>query len=637
MISDFGGSGLTGAARAIGTAEAGRLGAFWRASGRSNETDAGATGGRFGIGKDTFRHASGSRTFVALSRERCGRLRILGQAGLGPRTTPDGRRWTDVSDLGGAIDPAAGLTLPLEDREAADVDRLLGLGALRSRHAERHGLPDTGLSIAILDPAPLEEGMTLAQFVAAALGPLLAIGRIRILAGGEEIRPEIFDALGREDGLRLGAAAAVPQELPPLVLEDDWDVSIRDWAEVAEADPSRPMAVEAHPAVREDLAVRIGLAPRTQGQKTAWYGIRRGAFVLHAPQGRAVDGATVLMDVRGSLISEILAHAEGPSHSRWEMEQARIHRGRSRKSEAEIGLVSRILGLPKTIWSEIRREESQEKAIPMDGFAAGVAALLGPIPTPGRVQTDQGRPGNGGTGDCPPRRRTPGGARGRRRRRRASRRLPRGDGRRRTPRDPLEPARRAPASRRRPLPPQDPRRSGRLVPGRKRRGAVGPRRRRPRDPPAWIRRRSPGGRGMARHHRPPAQAERRMTDVVHHTLREADDLSIQATLDTGAVVVSANLPECPAADRIQVDLRVSGTNARAGSHDLPYAPGSFGIRLDRPRGIPGRRLLVRLLACDRDGRILWQVLDHPVLAGPEAPAGLGFSFEPDPDAPPGSG
>lgn len=128
-----------------------------------------------------------------------------------------------------------------------------------------------------------------------------------------------------------------------------------------------------------------------------------------------------------------------------------------------------------------------------------------------------------------------------------------------------------------------------------------------------------------------------MTDVVHHTLREADDLSIQATLDTGAVVVSANLPECPAADRIQVDLRVSGTNARAGSHDLPYAPGSFGIRLDRPRGIPGRRLLVRLLACDRDGRILWQVLDHPVLAGPEAPAGLGFSFEPDPDAPPGSG
>jgi len=401
VISDFGGSGLTGDARAIGTAEAGRLGAFWRASGRSNKTDVGATGGRFGIGKDTFQHASGSRTFVALSRERCGRIRILGQAGLGPRTTPDGRRWTDVSDLGGAIDPATGLTLPLEDREAADVDRLLGLGALRSRHAERHGLPDAGLSIAILDPAPLEEGMTLAQFVAAALGPLLAIGRIRILAGGEEIRPEIFDALGREDGLRFGAAAAVPQELPPLVLEDDWDASIRDWAEAAEADPSRPMAVEAHPADREDLAVRIVLAPRAQGQKTAWYGIRRGAFVLHAPQGRAVDGATVLMDVRGSLISEILAHAEGPSHSRWEMEQARIHRGRSRKSEAEIGLVSRILGLPKTIWSEIRREESQEKAIPMDGFAAGVAALLGPIPTSGRAQTDQGRPGNGGTGDCP--------------------------------------------------------------------------------------------------------------------------------------------------------------------------------------------------------------------------------------------
>jgi hypothetical protein len=397
VISDFGGSGLTGDARAIGTA-AGRLGAFWRSSGRSNKTDVGATGGRFGIGKDTFLHASGSRTFVALSRERCGRLRILGQAGLGPRITPNGDRWTDVSDIGGDIDPATGLTLPLEGPDAEAADALLGLGALRARDAATHGLTDTGVSIAILDPPDLPEGTDLASFVRGALGPLLAIGRLRLFANGEEI---LADAIREADGLNFDGRTARPQESEPLVLDGEWDDSVREWAEVAGLDPTQPFGVDALPEGREDMAVRIVVVPRSQRQKTAWYGIRRGALVLHAPQGRAVDGATVLMDVRGSRISEILARAEGPSHSRWEMEQARNHFGRSRQMEKEMTLVSRILGLPKTIWSEVRREEARESAIAMDGFAADLEALLGPIPTSGRAPASQGRPGAGAASGAP--------------------------------------------------------------------------------------------------------------------------------------------------------------------------------------------------------------------------------------------
>jgi hypothetical protein len=130
-----------------------------------------------------------------------------------------------------------------------------------------------------------------------------------------------------------------------------------------------------------------------------------------------------------------------------------------------------------------------------------------------------------------------------------------------------------------------------------------------------------------------------MTELVHHTLtagREAA-ASLRASLVSGRIVVSAVLPENPEAERIQVEVRVSGTNAHADSIDLPYVPGDFKPPpMGTPRGISGRRLLLRLLACDRAGRILWQVLDHPVVTGPEGAAALEFAFEPDPDAPPGS-
>jgi hypothetical protein len=129
-----------------------------------------------------------------------------------------------------------------------------------------------------------------------------------------------------------------------------------------------------------------------------------------------------------------------------------------------------------------------------------------------------------------------------------------------------------------------------------------------------------------------------MTEIVHHTLTAGREVaaSLQASLASGRIAVSARLPESLEAERVQVEVRVSGTNAHADSIDLPYAPGPFEVRMETPRGIPGRRLLLRLLACDRAGRILWQVLDHPVVAGPEGAAALGFAFEPDPSAPPGS-
>lgn len=398
VISDFGGSGLTGDARAIGAEQAGRLGAFWRSSGRSNKTDVGATGGRFGIGKDTFLHASGSRTFIALSLERCGRRRILGLADLGTRTTPNGDHWTDVSDIGGGIDPATGLTMPLEGPDADAADRLLGLGALRAKTAATHGLADAGVSIAILDPPDLPEGTDLATFVRKTLGPLLAIGRLRLFANGEEIRA---DDVRETDGLNFDGTTARPQELGTLVLDGEWEDDVREWAAGAGADPTRPFRVTVLPEGRNDLAAMIVVVPRSQHQKTAWYGIRRGALILKAPQGCMVDGATILMDVRGSRISEILAYAEGPSHSRWEMQQARRHYGRSRQMEREMDLVFRILGLPKTIWNEVRRKETREDAVVMDGFAADLEALLGPIPTSGRAPVPQGRPGSSAASAAP--------------------------------------------------------------------------------------------------------------------------------------------------------------------------------------------------------------------------------------------
>jgi hypothetical protein len=403
LIEDFGTTGLTG--RWDARDETGGWHAFFRRFGSSPK--GGRRGGRWGLGKLVFTSASALRAFIAVTvRAADAEPRsplMMGQV-IAKHHTIDAERY----DTHGFLARPCGegeLQLPVADGPAVALF-CAAVGLKRSL--------EPGLSLAIPFPDDqITESSLIGHLLENYFFPLLN-GDLMVESGGEKVAADTFDAMVLKYGspaMRSGKLATFIRTItgrlkgnPDLVAPKAW--TAKGGLEAALPDDAKGNVRDLYNAghtvwVRFPLVLRrqTGAALETHvdvfiqavaAEEEVQRICVRGMLTLPNEARRwRFEGCAVALIADEAVIEEFLGDAEGPAHTDWNGQEARLNENWSAADKR----LAEVRKAPRALYDLVatRAEKRDDRAL-IDWFSIPRKDGQTPGRTPRKLDGTEPRP-----------------------------------------------------------------------------------------------------------------------------------------------------------------------------------------------------------------------------------------------------